>query len=160
MIIFLFNSGFVYEITKDHPHSASLSQNWLKEYGNDEEKIGFFSGYTPPENVASAQWLSTKHDPGKILTIFAGSTDTPTVASFIKAPYDHFSINDLANLTANYHDSYIYLGYIGLNYDLIGSSDSVFIQKTTYVHLNQIKSRMNKTFRIYDNGNSMIYLGA
>lgn len=159
VVIFLFSSGFTYEIANDHPNSGSLSQNWIKDFGNDKEKIAFFSGYTPEENIMSAIWLSSYHNKSSFMNIYAGSTEAPQVSSQMNIPYNRFQIKDLSNLTADYNNSYIYVGYISVKHDLIGSWDSVFIQKTLFINLSQIKSRFNETDKIYDNGNSLIYSG-
>jgi uncharacterized membrane protein len=159
VVIFLFSSGFTYELVKDHPNSGSLSQKWIKDFGNDKEKIAFFSGYTPEGNVMSAKWLSSHHNTSSFLSIYAGSTDAPHVSSQMNISYNRFQVKDLSNLTADYNNSYIYIGYMGVKYGIISSWESVYIQKTLFINLSQIKSRFNKTDKIYDNGNSVIYSG-
>ena len=53
----LFNTGFIYEVARDHPVSVSLSQNWVDKRGNAEERAILYTALTPEQDVRSAEWL-------------------------------------------------------------------------------------------------------
>ena len=55
-IFLLFNSGWVYEVTKDHPGSISLSQESF--CGDAKQKADFYSCYVSEQDAFSARWLS------------------------------------------------------------------------------------------------------
>lgn len=58
IIFFLLNIGWIYEVTNDYSTSISLSQKWIKENGDDQVKVGFFSTVIPEQDVHSAKWLN------------------------------------------------------------------------------------------------------
>jgi uncharacterized membrane protein len=62
-IFLLFNSGFIYEITKDHPNSIALSQKSILTSGTISEKIQFYNTITSEEEVSGATWLRTHRNP-------------------------------------------------------------------------------------------------
>jgi len=57
---FLFNSEFIYEVTRDHPSSVSLSTKSVNKYGDKGEIRRYYTHYTAKEEVVGALWLS-KH---------------------------------------------------------------------------------------------------
>jgi len=54
---FLFNTGFVYEITGDVPTSYFLSFDRFKTTNFNETKIGFYGAYAMEKDVKSAKWI-------------------------------------------------------------------------------------------------------
>lgn len=55
-IFLLFNTGWVYEVAKDHPSSIALSQESF--CGDAEQDANFHSCYVPEQDAFSAGWLS------------------------------------------------------------------------------------------------------
>ena len=59
VMYFLFNVGFMWEITGAQPTSVSLSFNRMRYSDIQSLMSGFYASYTPSEDVASTRWMST-----------------------------------------------------------------------------------------------------
>ncbi len=160
VIILLFSSGFVYEVLKDDPTSNSLSQNYITTSGSPEEKVSFYSGYTPQQNVFSIQWLSDQKNPSNLTKIYSGATNVPQIWAYVNSPYNSFYLEDIYNLTSYDKDSYIYLGYVEISDGIIGSWETKYLGKTIYHNMTDIYPFLKNENKIYSNGKSEIYYGA
>lgn len=157
VINLLFASGFVYEITKDHPTSDSLSQNTILKMGTPEEKISYYSGYTPQQNVFSVIWLSDNKAKTNLTEIYAGYTSIPEIWAYINSPYSSFYISDLSNMTLKNSDAYVYIGYLELSQNIFASTQTMFL-RIVYNNMTIINPFLEKNYKIYSNGGSDIYI--
>ncbi len=82
---FLFNTGFVYEITEDSPTSMSLSMERLKDY--DITKLSFYGTITPEEDIYGARWFYKNINAGK-MTFADGYSQHHVLLSYGMTPKD------------------------------------------------------------------------
>ncbi len=82
---FLFNAGFVYEITKDSPTSMPLSIERMKNY--DISKRSFYGTYTPEEDIYSARWFNINKN-GTKMTFADGDSKLHVLISYGMIPFD------------------------------------------------------------------------
>ena len=59
-VFLLFNTGFMYEITKTGP--SIVNPKWALEYGGVWDRLELYISNTPIEEIASARWLSLQRD--------------------------------------------------------------------------------------------------
>jgi uncharacterized membrane protein len=111
---FLFNTGFVYEITNDSPTSMSLGMERMKD--NNITKISFFSAYTPEQDVFSARWLYRTKDVNKI--IYADDISKQHfLISYGMTPFDRVrSLYDSKNLNFIDPSHYLYMNEFNVCY--------------------------------------------
>lgn len=104
---FLFNTGFVFEITKDSPTSMSLGMERMKNY--DITNISFYNTYTPEQDIYSARWLYTSKNADKI--IYAdGDSKLHVLISYGMTPFAGVkSLYVSANLKKIDKNHYLYL---------------------------------------------------
>ena len=147
-IFLLFNSGWVYEVAKDDdPKSISLSQESIKEYGDDECKNTFYAAYYLGEDITSVEWISKNRDNES--KIYADYTRRLLVfTSYGMMPDEH----KLINTTKIRDKSYIYLGYPNVRYGLMFGPD-----KGGYWNITDISPLLDESHRIYNNGGAQVY---
>jgi len=153
IIFFLFNVGFIFEITMDHPTSVSLSQNTIIRNGNltDIKNLYINLAYLPIQNIYSVYWMKT----------------------FCNGSYDFYSDSfhqihvlhsygmvsnpqELTNKTIITGYSYIYLGYFNTIYRMMKASFKT--NRYDYWNVSDLDSLKMIRNRIYSNGGSSIYL--
>lgn len=61
-VILLFNTGWVYEVTSDHPTSLALSIDQISKNGTALEKSVFYGNYIPEYDIYGSLWLSKQRD--------------------------------------------------------------------------------------------------
>ena len=146
-IFLLFNSGWVYEVAKDHPGSISLSQESIKEYGDAESKNAFYAAYYLDEDIAGVEWISKNRDNES--KIYADYTRRLLVfTSYGMMPGEY----KLTNTTKIRDKSYIYLGYPNVRYGLMYGPD-----KGEYWNITDISPLLDESHEIYNNGGTHIY---
>lgn len=153
-IFLLFNSGWVYEVTKDHPGSVPLSQNWIKEYGDAKTKIGFYGGYDPEQNIISITWLSKMANKEDI-KIYAGKTHPTQIVGYAMIPLN--CVRELDNVSKIDHGAYVYLGYLNVVEGIVEGWGTEFFKEPFYYDTTEIISILNTTNKIYSNGGSEVY---
>ena len=149
VIFLLFNSGFVYEVAKDHPGSISLSSEWVKEYGDAKTKNSFYAAYHMAGDIAGAKWISKNRD--NKLRIYADYTRKRLVLN----GYGMMPINEpvvLTNTTEVRDGSYIYLGYPNVHYGLMYA-----LPTPSYWNITDISPLLDGGSEIYNNGDAKIY---
>jgi uncharacterized membrane protein len=148
VIFLLFNSGFVYEVAKDHPGSISLSQESVKEYGDVKHKNSLYAGYYPEQDIFSIKWISKNRD--NETKIYADlSHKLLPFTSYGMMPDEHL----LTNTTKVSGDAYIYLGYVNVHYGLMNGPHF----GNVCWNLTDISPLLNEKSIIYTNGGSIIY---
>ena len=154
-VFLLFNSGFMYEVTKSHPSSVSLSQNWIKEYGNAEEKLEFYNVYTPAEEVVSAGWLSQyRGDALEIYSDFRARNNVLNSYAMISRSEGLVIYN---TTTIVNEKSYIYFRKLNIVDGLMGGSPKVTGPPDMFDATTILSSLSQKANKIYSNGGSEVY---
>ena len=147
VIFLLFNSGWVYEVAKDHPGSISLSQESIKVYGDDKHKNAFYAAYYLDEDITSVEWISKNRDNES--KIYADYTRRRLVfTSYGMMPNEH----KLTNTTKIRDKSYIYIGYPNVRYGLMYGPD-----KGEYWNITDISPLLDERHEIYNNGGAQVY---
>lgn len=146
---FLFNTGFVYELTNDTPTSISLGMERMKYYNDTVIKSGFYNVYTPEQDVYSAKWYSNYRASNK--RIYADKNSGPHVLRsygmisqyniyrlFLKA--DRRNEFDLPN---NY---YVYLNTLNV------CEDTFPLSSRWGVNATGVSPLSDNLFKVYSNG--------
>ena len=107
---FLFNVGFVYEITGDVPSSISLSMESMKKSTDPEVRVIFSGVYTYEYDVFSAKWLSKSRDNKKTVysDILSYSYLLPSYGMIMQPS------RTLGNNTWVLSKSYVYLSHLNV----------------------------------------------
>jgi uncharacterized membrane protein len=156
-IFFLMNTGFIYQVTDDHPFSIAISQEYIKEHGNNSEKADFYTNYMPKENVLSAQWLLHNYNDVDDITIYATTIDLNRVHPLISygmIPESRvIPISD--STTFEEKNTYVYLQYLN-QVDNIGTfySNDQGIQ---LFNMSKVKETLKSEDSIYTNDKSNIF---
>lgn len=146
-IFLLFNSGFVYEVAKDHPGSISLSQESIKEYGDAEGKNAFYAAYYLDGDIAGVKWISKNRDNKS--KVYADYTRKRLVfTSYGMMPDEPV----LTNTTKVKEGSYIFLGYPNVRYGLMYG-----LPVPSYWNITDILPLLDGGSEIYNNGDAKIY---
>lgn len=135
-ILFLFLTGFVYEVTQDDPTSFSLS------------KTVDYSVFNNPE-VVSIKWLHTMKRNGSI--VYADSYRYTLAQGF--EPFNETKM--VSNTIYLPKDTYLFLGTYNLEKKaILVSTKNKTVINQEYIDYNSLIFNENK---IYDNRNSIIY---
>ena len=136
-ILLLFNSGWIYEVTKDGPTSFSLSERDYPLY-NEQEFVG-------------ARWLNDLRNSDATYTIYADN--------FRQMLLGRFEMDDVKTISTNQSSitkkSYIYLGSINIiqNKIILVNMEGVNVKKG-YENPDYLLYDKNK---IYDNSGAHVY---
>jgi uncharacterized membrane protein len=154
-IFLLFNTGFVYEVTRSHPTSISLSQNWIMEYGNANEKLEFYNTYTPTEEVVSAEWLSQHRDDKSIIySDYRARNNALNAYAMISRSEGLVIYNDTVMVDAK---SYVYLRKLNVVDHLMGGSPEVTGSPDLFDAATILSSLSQEANLVYSNGGSEVY---
>ena len=148
IIYFLFNSGFVYEITKDNPESISLSQETIKNYANVEGKANFYTSFIPEQDYFSAMWLSRYRNYRMNVNLDLSRRNNLLISYGNQGLYSIIS----KSTGKIFRGSYIYTGYLN-NVEKI----MVGPKYKRYWYISEISPFLEKTNKIYTNNASVIY---
>lgn len=148
---FLFNVGFVYEITGDIPNSMSLGMEKMKS--NNLTRVGFYSSYIPEQDVYSAKWYNLNKNRNKRVYADRDSQLSVLYSYGMTQPFN--VINPIrANklYTKNKPEKYyIYLRKFNV-------CDGTFVVSTNFItNTSMISPLFNNTFKVYSNGCGDIY---
>ena len=139
---FLFNTGFVYEVTGDVPTSISLSMERMKKSGDENMTVSLGAAYTYEQNVFSARWLSKSRD--KKNPVYS---NTLSYWNILPSYGMIFPSRVLRNTTRIGDNSYIYLNHGNIVGGRMGRG-----YNTT-----EISPPLWENDKIYTNGDSEIY---
>ena len=142
---FLFNTGFVGEVTGDVLISISLSMERLIKGSDENVTISFTGRYTYEQNVFSARWLSKSRDKKNPVYSDIGSQSCILPDNGMIYPS-----RVLRNTTRVGDNSYIYLNRRNIVHGVVSSRWGVY--NTT-----EISPPLWENNKIYSNGDSEIY---
>ncbi|AHL23101.1 DUF2206 domain-containing protein [Thermococcus nautili] len=110
VLLLLFSSGFIYEITKDHPNSISLSYSSVNKSDNPQIVASFYMGYVERLDVISARWLYKYHLPSQIyrVDVVEGDPEFTVYGGFIQ---EEIYIYHASPESTTIKESYLYLSY-------------------------------------------------
>jgi uncharacterized membrane protein len=154
IIFLLFNTGFIFEIAKDHPHSISLSQESIKKYGDINDK-GTFMNLMYEQNVFSARWSSMNMEKDKMIYVTKGNGEG---ASALVA-YGMILMQEtdmLTNRTKEIREgNYIYLSHLNV-VEGIGMGLNPKLGCPTYFNMTDVYPLLKDKDKIYTNGGSEV----
>ena len=150
-IFLVFNSGWVYEVVKDHPRSISLSQVWIKECGSTKIKASFYTTLTPEQEVFSAKWLYKERTHEEKVYATYNDMRVHALTSYGMIPRSETPI--LTNATETIEENrYVYLQHL----NVIEGIGTDWDQKTIY-NMDEIFYLLDGKGKIYSNGASEVY---
>lgn len=152
-IYLLFNTGFIYEVTKIHPTSASLSQDTIYKFGDINDKANLCGTYIMSYDVLSGKWLGKYKKDHEIVWRGDWKQDYPSLT--IYGGIDSQMIKSFDNTTSTIDNGYIQLSYTNLYYG-VGSNWYNWLQKRTAYSFNEVTPLLEHTNTIYDNGGSKL----
>jgi uncharacterized membrane protein len=144
--VFLFQSGFIYEVVRVDSWSIPLSMYRMPP-------LRLYGRITYEEDVMGAKWLSTHIEPNDEFWIFSDEVlRTHVLISYGMVTDEHTRLlHNITSITSN--REFVYLGKINLMNGIIVLSRSQL--NTSDVYRNVLRE-LNK---VYSNGNCEIYAG-
>jgi len=148
---FLFQVGFVNHVTGGYPYSYSLDFG-RKQASNDlGMTIDFHTVYVTEQEVLSARWLAKYMD--KTQMTYADSIPYyHTLHAYALLPFTQ--VGDLSKNMTFPRNSYVYLGYLNIQHDVILPRGSTGYLGMPF-NLSEIDFLKNN--KIYSNGHSDVY---
>ena len=147
VIFMLYQTGFVYEVMEGHSGSISLSQGWIKEYGDTRDKAILYAAYYPDQDIFGVKWISKNRNNESQIHADEWHRDL-VFWSYGMMPDEYV----LTNTTKVKESSYIYLGYPNVRYGFMYGSD--WLQ---YWNITDISPLLDECGRIYSNGGAQVY---
>jgi len=136
---FIFEVGFVYEVTGDISHSVPLSMSRVN-------KVELYETYTYEQGFFSAKWLSKNAD--STLKVFADVSND--LIAYGKVPLGGiFRLSTYSELGVG---EYVYLGHLNINEGIIIGVDGI-------KNITEFSYLLSRADKIYSNGASDIYWG-
>lgn len=150
IIFFLFQSGFVYEITGDTPKWAALSKYRI----DPQTDMALYSEYMHKQDVFSIEWLSKyKEVNPKIYSDRFSHYHVLISYGMLNAKYQHDWSYLLSNTTRNVEsNAYIYQGNLNVVYGIAEGPKPGLLWNIT-----EISPFLDNCNKIYSNGGSDIY---
>ena len=147
---YLFNTGFIYEATRDIPTSMSLGMERMKDY--DISKKVFYNTYIPEQDVFGATWYYNNKDINKDLYADYDSKHYVLFSYGMTPSINSNLLNDekLLNISKVPHNNYIYLRKFNVcenSLVISGRIDDILI----------ILPLTSNSAKIYSNGCGEIY---
>ncbi|WP_241648081.1 DUF2206 domain-containing protein [Methanoculleus taiwanensis] len=165
IIFFLFNTGFIYEIAKDHPNSISLSQKTIQEHGDEDDKAYLYMSLIEPHNVYSGSWITNnmKSQDDKVyrgdwvegypsLTVYGNLKDDGLRTLF---NMEGHNIKHFDQSTVEIDRGYVQITYANLVWGVGWNWDNPLKQRTTF-RFEEINLSLHNMSKIYDNAGSEI----
>ena len=141
---FLFQTGFVYEVTGSESWSMPLSK-----YRMDKVRL-YYMGFVDEQSVFGAQWMSENIDV-KHAQIYADGVSRYKVLTSYGMIYEG-DINVLSNTTILATNGTLYLSKLNVFYGKIVGTNYIW-------NSNEFSSLFNEMNKVYSNGGSEIYTG-
>lgn len=155
VVYFMFNTGFLYEVTGDVPFSASLGLQRMKASTDPAVEVNFNGFYTYAVEVFSARWLSEYGSNASEVYADAQATDRVLVSYGMISPQDLTAISNDTTINTIDVPAYIYLKYLNVVDGLMAYTTSS--GGTSYFNTTEILPILDKCNCIYSNGGSSIY---
>jgi uncharacterized membrane protein len=141
LLFFLFQSGFVYQLT-NQPSTSAFSNNAL----------AYRMWYVHPQEIQSIQWLSNLN-PEKI---YADHNSLLRIWSYGKIPYPYTAgedrRTDYLTLNTTLNSFYTYL-----RFDNVANKSILIKEGDNYNYVPEAINLVEKSNKIYDNGGSQIF---
>ena len=164
-IFFLFNSGFIFEVVHDPwVESLPLSLGAIEKnsVAIDIEKKSALRYICPTEQeIFSATWLANHKE--SELPVYATLWDirVPSLTAYGLIPEKLIIPILPPNSNSRIGHGYIYLGYVNIIYGY-GETHPVFLKEPAYLMsiwgITELNPVLADSYKVYDNGVSMIYL--
>jgi uncharacterized membrane protein len=157
-VFLLFNSEFVFEVVSDNPYSFSISQSSIMQRGHIEAKSWLYSMVDPPEDVASAMWLSAYAD--RVSNQYSDYRARNNVlnAYGMLSRDDGRSFKHLGGIVIlAMQNSYVYLRQLNVVDGLVGGEESLTGIPDIYAGAPVLSSLDQHTNKLYSNGGSQIF---
>lgn len=149
VLLFLFSSGFIYEVTGDHPLSISLSHESVQKFGDIDDLNSYYADYCPEQDVFGARWLSHHYDAARtVLADYRGKMMPILSYGMLSDVSVIRSTTDLKE-----HQSYLYLGYANTRFGIINGPYDF----SNYWPLSDISPAVNGLNKVYTNDFCIIY---
>ena len=155
IILMLFNTQFIDVLAGDHPISISIGQEYVKKYGDTQDKAKLYSNLIMEYDVSSLKWLSEYGCKDKKLYFTGGHTHIGSViVSSGYFPMGH--IHSFGNGTKTIpRGQYILLIYANI-VEKIGFGTTSTVGMYDYFNMTGVYPFLADKNRIYDNGGSEI----
>ncbi|AKB38787.1 hypothetical protein MSSAC_4197 [Methanosarcina siciliae C2J] len=156
-IFLLFNTGVIYEITKDQPSSISISQESITKYGDIDAVASFYGSIIVTENVFSGEWLGKNMNPNK--KVYRGDFVQSYPSLYLFGNLNLSNIETFSDETKSIAPGYIQLSYA----NIIGGIGSKWynpLQQRAAYSFNDTLFLFNNKNKLYDNGGSYILFGS
>jgi uncharacterized membrane protein len=147
---FIFQSGFVYEVTKDVPTWGALSKDRINPVTN----LALYTEYIHVQDVFGARWLLQNNDGmSKIYADRSSNYHALTSYGMLLPEYQYNYAYLLSNNTKNVEDgAYMYLGNLNVVYGKAEGPQPGLLWNVT-----EISPLLSECDKIYSNGYSDIY---
>jgi uncharacterized membrane protein len=158
-VFFVVDSGLVSAVSRDHPSSVTLSQESIKEKGDDSEKTYFYTRWCQDEDLFGAKWISANMD-RRYSVYLDNSHRVLPFFSYAMMPsgediLDQQTLTRLTNETKDVEfGSYLYMGILNTKYGLMAQDYKNYWNMSNMTNLSPI---LNKMGIIYTNGYCRIY---
>lgn len=137
---FLFNTGFVYELTNDTPTSIFLGMERMKNDINT--KVGFYNVYTPEQDAYGARWYYKNAN----ARVYADSGSRQVLRSY--GMVSHYIANPL--ISSKPKEYVIFLRKINV-------CDDIMVLGRTNINVSENSPFANDSNRVYSNGCGEMY---
>ncbi len=164
---FLFQTGFIFEVTGDIPYSIPLSMQRMEE-GDGHTKARLYTVYIFGQDAASAKWLSENRDKTALIYSDTALSTHVLIAyggmSYARGIYGLADLRDICQITPKAgEEAYIYLGYLNVTKDLIMKLELLTADRQFYTFTSGSTDEISEHFEarnlVYSNGGSEIYFG-
>lgn len=151
--VFLFKTGFLYEVAGDIPSSPSLSKTRMEMSNNTDVIISLVDFYVPEQDVFSAVWMSKIINQESIIYADDISKLKVLVGYGMINPKRIYKLNE--NVTI-YPAEHIYLRYENIIYGQLRNV-RFETERTEASDISEISSLLTNVNKIYSNGFSEVY---
>jgi len=158
VVFFLFQTGFVWQVTEGYSGSVSLSQDGIRKYGDMGAKARLYLIITADQDVFGAEWLSTHREFEEEVYAIYGDTRVHALLSYGMIP-----VEEVPKLTPSTEtvpeDAYVYLQYLNV-VEGIGTRyapELPFGRRDSTYSMSDISHLFEGKNKIYSNGGSEIY---
>jgi len=162
-VLFLFSSGFAYEVAKGPPSSVPLSKDRMMNSPNPLTRAFFYYDYNVfAQDYYGVTWLSDSAEKGFV--VYSDST-TSSLSSYgmmgviaFTGSTEHHKV--LSNTTTSVPSgSFVYLGYANTVGGVLFEVSFAGREASRVWGINEISPLLNSISRIYDNGGNELYYG-
>jgi len=159
-IFLLFNSGWVYEVAKDHPASIALSQESIKRSRDTRDKATLYNALNVFEqDVFSAGWLDHNVNKSANTKVYVDYISSHPLISYGMTPLECQRM--LSNTTTNIEPgAFVFLGYPNVidNMAMERSKRWPVSKELLVFNTTELSPFLMSINKIYTNGGSEIYV--